>query len=108
MGFEMFKSGKLHFSKLEVEVVRCLAERKNRPLSNNLTELSEITQTTAAKGEVTRDQDEVLRALYTLEGKGLVSPEPAGDFTSNKWKITEIGLGTLEVIEASLAPKRAA
>ena len=106
MGFEMFKSGKLHFSKLEVDVIRCLADRKNKPVGTFLTELSEITQVT-----MVRDQDEILRALYTLEGKGLVSPEPEGDFTSTKWKISEAGLGTLEVIEASLMsapPKKAA
>ena len=39
-----------------------------------------------------KDNDEVLRALYTLEGRSLVSPEPPGSFTSNVWKITEIGI----------------
>ncbi len=97
MSFEMFKSGKLHFSQLEVGVLRCLVEKNNRPNSSNLTELTEIIQSTT-----TRDQDEILRALYTLEGKGLVSPDPVGDFTSTKWKATEHGVGTMSVIEASL------
>lgn len=99
MGFEMFKSGKLHFSKLEVFVVRSLADKKEKT-GLNLTELQEITSYCG-----NRDQDEVLRALYTLEGKGLVSPDPEGDFTSNNWKMTEAGFGTLEVIEASIAAK---
>jgi len=98
MSFEMFKSGKLHFSKLEVGVLRCLAEKKTRPNTTDLTELSEIGAATGL-----RDQDEVLRALYTLEGKGLVSPDPEGDFTSSKWKMTETGMGTLTVIESSLS-----
>ncbi len=106
MGFEMFKSGKLHFSKLEVGVIRCLAEKKLKAMNTNLTDLSELAQFTQV-----RDQDEILRALYTLEGKGLVSPDPEGDFTSSKWKLTDAGFGTLEVIEQSLAnnsPKKAA
>jgi len=37
------------------------------------------------------DADTVLRALYTLEGKNIVSPEPEGDFTSKDWKVTVIG-----------------
>lgn len=105
MGFEMFKSGKLHFSKIEVDVIRCLADKKLKS-GHNMTELIEITQST-----MLRDQDEILRALYTLEGKALVSPEPEGDFTSTKWKITDAGMGTLEVIENSLnsnTPKKAA
>jgi hypothetical protein len=97
MSFEMFKSGKLHFSQLEVGVLRCLVEKNNRPNSTNLTELSEIIQSTSV-----RDQDEILRALYTLEGKGLVSPDPEGDFTSSRWKATEHGVGTMSVIEVSL------
>lgn len=98
MSFEMFKSGKLHFSQLEVGVLRCLVEKANRPNSSNLSELTEIIQFTS-----NRDQDEILRALYTLEGKGLVSPDPVGDFTSNKWKATEHGMGTMSVIEISLS-----
>lgn len=104
MSFEMFKSGKLHFSKLEVDVLRCLVEKKRRPNSTDLTELSEIIAATNL-----RDQDEILRALYTLEGKGLVSPDPVGDFTSTKWKATDNGAGTMVVIEQSLGqPRKAA
>ncbi|HMO16726.1 MAG TPA: hypothetical protein PKA63_02625 [Oligoflexia bacterium] len=97
MSFEMFKSGKLHFSKLEVDVLKCLVEKKRRPNSTDLTELGEIISSTNL-----RDQDEILRALYTLEGKGLVIPDPVGDFTSSKWKATDNGAGTMLVIEQSL------
>ncbi|MDR2338330.1 MAG: hypothetical protein LBE20_06800 [Deltaproteobacteria bacterium] len=51
------------------------------------TEISQIAIDIGVK-----DKDEVLRALYILEGRSLVSPEPAGSFTSNSWKITEIGI----------------
>jgi hypothetical protein len=39
--------------------------------------------------------DDVLRALYTLEGKSLVHPDPEGDFTSALWKISPIGVRAL-------------
>ena len=38
-----------------------------------------------------RDTDEIVRALYTLEGKSLVEPDPLGDFTSSHWRITQVG-----------------
>lgn len=97
MSFEMFKSGKLHFSKVEVAVMRSLVEKKNRPQSTSLVDLSEITAQSGL-----RDQDEVLRALYTLEGKGLVSPDPVGDFTSTKWRVTDVGAKALEVVEIAV------
>ncbi len=97
MSFEMFKSGKLHFSKVEVAVMRALVEKKNRPQSTSLVDLSEITAQSGL-----RDQDEVLRALYTLEGKGLVAPDPVGDFTSTKWRVTDVGSKALEVVEIAV------
>ena len=97
MSFEMFKSGKLHFSKIEVSVMRCLVEKRTKAVGPALAELFEIGTAAGLK-----DQDEVLRALYTLEGKGLASPEPEGDFTSNKWKATEVGVRALEVVEAAV------
>ena len=59
------------------------------------TDISEISVTTGI-----RDNDEVLRALYTLEGKCLVEPEPKGDFTSNRWQITDVGIRALQVFGA--------
>ena len=49
-------------------------------------EVSEISSGTSV-----RDTDDILRALYTLEGKHLVEPCPPGDFTSSFWKVTPIG-----------------
>lgn len=97
MSFEMFKSGKLHFSKVEVSVMRVLVEKKSRPQSTSLVDLSEIASQSGL-----RDQDEVLRALYTLEGKGLAVPDPEGDFTSTKWRATDVGVKALEVVEIAV------
>jgi len=52
-----------------------------------------------AAGCETRDVEEILRALYTLEGKSLVEPNPPGDFTSSEWKITEIGKRAVPLID---------
>jgi hypothetical protein len=67
-----------------------IASRERR-----INEISEISVTTGI-----RDSDEVLRALYTLEGKNLVEPEPKGNFTSNRWQITDIGIRALNLFSA--------
>ncbi len=59
---------------------------------------SEITEISQATG--IRDNEEVQRALYLLEGKNLVQPEPAGDLTSNSWKITDVGMKALGALQA--------
>ena len=58
-----------------------------------IAEVSELSQDTGI-----RDNDEILRALYTLEGKRMVSPEPDGDFTSNQWQITDTGRKALQFV----------
>ena len=35
--------------------------------------------------------DEVLRALYIMEGQKMVTPFPIGDFTSSHWCLTDGG-----------------
>lgn len=71
----------------ELAVLGCLST-----INNPSAEITEIVSGTGI-----RDSDEVLRALYTLEGKSLVSPFPEGDFTSNQWKITNFGLKALRL-----------
>lgn len=87
-------SEKAHISEREVTVLRCLGVKKQTPINVNSAEISEIAYAIG-----TRDNDEVLRALYTLEGKNLVSPEPEGDFTSNNWQITTLGQKALHLLE---------
>ena len=70
----------------ELAVLGCLG------VVNTSAEINEIVSNTGI-----RDSDEVLRALYTLEGKSLVCPFPEGDFTSNQWQITIFGLKALRL-----------
>lgn len=70
----------------ELAVLGCLG------VISSSAEINEIVSNTGI-----RDSDEVLRALYTLEGKSLVSPFPEGDFTSNQWQITTFGLKALRL-----------
>ena len=77
------------FSDNELVVLMSLQREEETPT----TEITEILNSTGI-----RDNDEVLRALYTLEGKHLVSPDPKGDFTSNRWKITDRGIQALNIL----------
>lgn len=80
------------FSEREIGVLHCL--RKSSGAEPDAT--VEVTEIGLAIG--LRDNDEVLRALYTLEGKHLVAPQPAGDLTSSRWRITPIGLKAIQVL----------
>ena len=75
----------------EVAVLNCLSERISS--ESQTIEVSEISYSTGI-----RDSDEILRALYTLEGKSMVAPLPRGDFTSNHWLITEMGKKALTMV----------
>lgn len=78
------------FSSKEIAVLKCLKERTAD--TEETVTISEISMWSGI-----RDTDEVVRSLYTLEGKSLVRPEPMGDFTSNCWKITPVGVKALGV-----------
>ncbi|MEZ4754748.1 MAG: hypothetical protein R3A13_10655 [Bdellovibrionota bacterium] len=54
-------------------------------------EIHEIAQISGLK-----DEKEVQRYLYILEGQKLVSPHPEGDFTSKYWQITKDGLSVID------------
>ena len=83
-------------SERELAVLSSLRRRRRieepEPAQDTI-ELSEICFSTGIK-----DSDEVLRALYTLEGKNLVQPEPPGDFTSSQWQITAGGMTALRLL----------
>jgi hypothetical protein len=79
----------------ELVILKYLGHSVTITRERRTTEITEISTTTGI-----RDNDEVLRALYTLEGKNLVEPEPRGDFTSNRWQITDVGLRALQVFAA--------
>ena len=84
-------------SQNEFLVLRCLSGSRPQVSqeNSNSSDLSEIAATTGI-----RDRDDVLRALYNLEGKAFVEPFPSGDFTSNQWKITSFGIKALGVLSA--------
>ena len=48
-----------------------------------------------------RDEKEIQRYLYIMEGQKLVSPFPEGDFTSKTWYVTSHGMKTLKMIARS-------
>jgi len=91
----MTKRAKESFSAEELAVLSFLRERYETE--------GEIPKEVAdiARGSDLDDGEEVLRALYTLEGKRLVQPEPEGDFTSRHWKITPVGVRALELLRAA-------
>lgn len=66
--------------------------------SEETTPVVEISEIVSQSG--IEDSEEVLRALYSLEGKSLVRPDPDGDFTSIHWKITEYGTRAIEIIHS--------
>lgn len=84
-------------SEYELAVLTMLHDRIASEGSSNTSvktiEISEISHSTGIN-----DNDEVLRALYTLEGKSFVTPEPPGSFTSTSWKITDIGCKALQLV----------
>lgn len=89
-------SEKTHISELELTVLRCLSARLLSLAEVQAADISEIAYAVGI-----RDSDEVLRALYTLEGKSLVTPDPEGDFTSNNWRITDLGKRALYLLESN-------
>lgn len=50
-----------------------------------------------------RDEKEIQRYLFILEGQKLVAPYPAGDFTSKTWHITKDGLRAVKTITRATA-----
>lgn len=80
-------------SRTELVVLRMLRERNAAVDTAVTTEVTDIALSTGI-----RDNDEVWRALYSLEGKSLVTPQPAGDFTSHHWQITDIGQKAVELL----------
>ncbi|MGI6525243.1 MAG: hypothetical protein ACOX2O_08160 [Bdellovibrionota bacterium] len=59
-----------------------------------------IQELAAALGS---DEGEAQRSLFILEGHKFVSPNPAGDFTSKMWQITE---GGLQIARSLATPNR--
>lgn len=80
------RNAKRMISDQELHVLKFMDKELKADLERESLEISEV-----AMGLGVRDTDEVLRSLYTLEGKHLVEPCPPGDFTSSFWRVTPIG-----------------
>jgi hypothetical protein len=81
-------------SEIEMSILKVLKRRLESETEVPFSNINEISITSGIN-----DGDDVLRALYTLEGKSLVSPQPEGDFTSQFWKITEVGMKAYSLIQ---------
>jgi len=77
----------------EVRVLQHLQVRACEAGTVSPSHIAEISSLSGIK-----NNEEVQRALYILEGKSLVEPEPAGDLTSNHWKITSMGIKAYEIL----------
>jgi len=82
------------FTDFEINVLQLLCQRSGRE-EQQISEISEIAVATGIK-----NNEEVQRALYVLEGRSLVAPEPMGDLTSKHWRITDTGQKALQLIAA--------
>ncbi len=89
------KQSKSYVSKTELAVLRTLLhQRGDLATDRSLIDVNELASVTGIK-----DSDEILRALYTLEGKSLARPEPDGDLTSPHWIITDTGVKAVQYLE---------
>lgn len=92
-----FKTRKLtdsHFN--QINVLRSLSCDDSSNIEPKQFQIDEISEKSGLK-----DEKEVQRYLFILEGQKLVSPHPEGDFTSKTWKITRTGLKALKTINKS-------
>ncbi len=77
----------------QITVLRTLS-KDTPPTNPRLFQLNEIAELSGL-----RDEREVQRYLFILEGQKLVAPHPEGDFTSKTWQITRDGIRALRVIQ---------
>lgn len=80
----------------QINVLKTLSKDAQPATSPRLFQLNEIAELSGL-----RDEREVQRYLFILEGQKLVAPHPEGDFTSKTWQITRDGIRALRVIQRS-------
>jgi hypothetical protein len=87
----------------QISVLKALAPDKHISTETTLGQspkqfqIEEIVERSGLK-----DEKEVQRYLYILEGQKLVAPYPAGDFTSRSWHITREGQRAVKVISKAM------
>ncbi len=84
-----------------------LTEEENERYQNQVVVLTKMAEgATSAKNArpyridelalaLGKDEHDVQRSLFILEGHKYVSPHPIGDFTSRIWSVTELGVKAL-------------
>ena len=82
----------------QIEVLKSLSKVSSESEAKYL-EINEIAERTGLK-----DEKEVQRYLFILEGQKLVSPHPEGDFTSRVWQITKNGIQTVKKVQRAEMP----
>lgn len=71
----------------QMNVLKVLSGKPVPALDPRPFQINEIAELSGVK-----DEKEIQRYLFILEGQKLVTPQPEGDFTSKTWVITRDGL----------------
>lgn len=77
----------------QINVLHVLSQDSRNQMDARKYQIQEIADMSGL-----RDEKETQRYLFILEGQKLVSPFPAGDFTSKTWQITGDGLRAVRAI----------
>ena len=80
----------------QISVLKAMRIQTPVETEPKLLQIEEIAQAAGLN-----DEREIQRYLFILEGQKLVTPHPAGDFTSRTWQITKTGIRALRTIESS-------
>lgn len=81
----------------QISVLKVLGGSGRGALQPRQLDISQISELSGL-----RDEKEIQRYLYILEGHKLVAPYPDGDFTSKIWHITDEGIRTIKAISQDL------
>lgn len=80
----------------QIVILKAMSDGEAPSPSTRHLQIEQIAQRSGMK-----DEKEIQRYLYIMEGQKLVSPFPEGDFTSKTWYITSHGIKTLRMIARS-------
>ena len=80
----------------QINVLHILSKSPSASIEPRQFQINEIAEMSGL-----RDEKEIQRYLFILEGQKLVAPYPAGDFTSKTWHITKDGLRAVKTISRS-------
>ena len=81
----------------QIQILSALSQAPGNTDEPRKLQINEIAERSGLK-----DEKETQRFLFILEGQKLVSPYPAGDFTSKLWTITNQGVQTLKQITSAM------